>query len=169
MNYYLVIINIKSIETVVIKQVVIMKLSTRVRYGLRFMIELATHYGKGSLNLKDVAKSQDISDKYLSQIVIDLKSSHLIDGFRGAHGGYVLARPPQEVSVYDLVVALEGELSLVDCVRNPAACNRVTSCVGNEVWAKLGQTMTDTLESMTLADLVKRRQEKQPKDTMYYI
>jgi len=146
-----------------------MKISTRARYGLRFMIELAAHYGKGPLFLKNIAHSQEISEKYLSQIVIDLKAAHLLIGFRGAHGGYVLAKSPAEINVYDIVNVLEGDMTLVECVRNSAICGLASQCVSQEVWHKLGQVMVETLEAITLADLLKLRQEKSQKEAMYYI
>lgn len=146
-----------------------MKIPTRVRYGLRFMIELAAHYGKEPVFLKNIARSQDISEKYLSQIVIDLKLARLIDGFRGAHGGYVLGKPPAEISVYDIFAVLESDLTLVNSVRNPVLCSKASHCVSQEVWHKLGRVMTETLEAISLANLLERRQEKLSEVTMYYI
>lgn len=146
-----------------------MKVSTRVRYGLRFMIELAAHYGNEPVFLKNIAHSQDISEKYLSQIVIDLKTARLIDGFRGAHGGYVLAKTPAEISVYDILAVLEGDLTLVDCTRNRASCTKASYCVSQEVWHKLGRVMTETLAGITLADLLERQKEKSQEFAMYYI
>jgi Rrf2 family protein len=146
-----------------------MKISTRVRYGLRFMVELAAHYGKEPVFLKDIARSQDISEKYLSQIVIELKLARLIDGFRGAHGGYVLAKSPREIRVYDIVVVFEGDLALVECARDPSLCNRAANCIAHEVWHKLGLVMTETLEAITLADLLERQKEKSQEFAMYYI
>jgi Rrf2 family protein len=146
-----------------------MKISTRARYGLRFMLELAVNYGKGQLYLKDIASSQEISEKYLSQIVIDLKAAHLVDGFRGAHGGYILAKAPSEINVYDIVNVLEGDLTLLECARDPASCSRALYCVSHEVWYKLGRVMIETLEAITLADLLERRREKSQEFAMYYI
>lgn len=133
------------------------------------MVALAANYGKGHLYLKDVAKSQDISDKYLSQIVINLKSAHLLDGLRGAHGGYVLARAPAEITVYDIVAVLEGDLALADCAKDPALCGRASHCISHEVWHKLGQVMIETLEAITLADLLERQKEKSQEFAMYHI
>jgi Rrf2 family protein len=146
-----------------------MKISTRVRYGLRFMIELASHYRKGPVFLKDIARSQEISEKYLGQIVIDLKLAHLIDGFRGVHGGYVLTKPPSEIRVYDVVVVFEGELALVECARDPSLCKRAANCISHEVWHKLGQVMIEMLDGITLADLLERQKEKSQEFAMYYI
>jgi Rrf2 family protein len=146
-----------------------MKISTRARYGLRFMIELAAYYGKGPLFLKNIAHSQGISEKYLSQIVIDLKAAHLLVGFRGANGGYTLAKSPAEINVYDIVSVLEGDIALVECVRNSEICGLASQCASQEVWRKLGQVIAKTLEAITLADLLKLRQEKTQREVLYYI
>jgi len=144
-----------------------MKISMRARYGLRLMIELAVHDGKGPLFLKHIARSQEISEKYLSQIVIDLKVAHLISATRGAHGGYRLARPPAEITALDIVSALEGDLTLVECTREPKRCSRAAQCVSQGVWDKLGQAMMDALRQIHLAELVEQLREK-TKDTVMY-
>jgi Rrf2 family protein len=146
-----------------------MKISTRVRYGLRFMLELAAHYQKGPIFLKDIARVQDISEKYLSQIAIDLKQAHLIDGFRGVHGGYVLTKAPSKVSVYDIVAVFEGDLAMVECARDPSLCGKASHCIAHEVWHKLSMVMTETLEAMTLSDLLERQKEKMQEAGMYHI
>ena len=110
-----------------------MKISTRSRYGLRFMLELAAGYGKRPLYLKDIAHSQEISEKYLTQIVVDLKATLIIDGFRGVHGDYVLAKAPSKITAYDLVSVLEGDLALVECARNPTSCTRTIHCVNGRL------------------------------------
>jgi Rrf2 family protein len=146
-----------------------MKIPTRVRYGLRLMIELAAHYGKGPLFLKSIAQSQDISEKYLSQIVIALKVAHLVDGLRGANGGYLLAKTPAEINVNDIVGVLEGDLDVADDTQDPALCTKASHCVSQEVWHKLGRAMTETLSAITLADLIERRQKQMREVTMYHI
>ncbi len=146
-----------------------MKISMRSRYGLRLMIELASNYGKGSLFLKSIARSQAISEKFLSQIVIDLKAARLITGIRGAHGGYTLAKAPAEISVYDIVSVLESDLTLVECTKNPASCSRAAQCVSQGVWDKLGNTIASTLQEINLADLVEQLREKSQETVMYYI
>lgn len=146
-----------------------MKVSMRARYGLRLMIELAAHDGNGPLFLKNIARSQEISGKYLSQIVIDLKAAKLISATRGAHGGYMLARPPMDITAYDVLAALEGDLTLVECTRNPNRCRRASLCVSQGVWEKLGQAMTETLRQIRLSDLVEQLREKSKETVMYYI
>lgn len=146
-----------------------MKISMRSRYGLRLMIELAAHDGKGPLFLKNIAKAQDISGKYLSQIVIDLKAANLISATRGAHGGYMLARPPAEITALEVLTALEGDLTLVECTRNPNRCRRESLCVSQSVWERLSKAMTQTLEEIRLSDLAEQVREKTKESVMFEI
>jgi Rrf2 family transcriptional regulator, cysteine metabolism repressor len=138
----------------------IMKIPTRVHYGLQFMIELAAHHGSGPQYLKGIADSQDISGKYLSQIVISLKTARLVNGIRGSKGGYMLARSPNQINVQDIVDVLEGDLEITDDSKDPALCSKASHCVSQEVWRKLGRAMAETLSAITLDDLLKRRQEQ---------
>ncbi len=146
-----------------------MRVSTKTRYGLRFMIELGTNYGQGPVYMKDIARSQEISEKYLSQILISLKSAGLVDGFRGVNGGYILTRPPSEITAGQIVGVLEGGLSLIECVQIPGTCHRQPECVSQEVWRKLSSVISDALEDITLENLVSRQLEKRTGETMYYI
>lgn len=132
-----------------------MRLSTRSRYGTRLMLELALHYKKGTVFLKDIAREEEISEKYLSHLVIPLKANGLISSSRGAHGGYRLAKSPSHITVKDIVQTLEGDLSPVECVKNPSICRRTSGCVTRDVWEKLDERISDTLSSITLKDLVK--------------
>lgn len=143
-----------------------MKLSTRSRYGVRMMADLADHYGKAPVFLKDIAKREDISEKYLSLIVIPLRSSGLIQSIRGAHGGYILAKPPEEITVQDIYGALEGEICLVDCVKNSDNCSRAYTCPTRDVWSHLSEKIKEALDSVTLADLVKTRRQKAENNLM---
>jgi len=136
-----------------------MKLSTRARYGVRLMLALAGHYGQGTLYLKDVAKSEEISEKYLGQIIIPLRSAGLVNSNRGIHGGYTLARSPGEITLRQIVEPLEGDC-LVDCVKNASACSRVSTCASRDVWALLGGKISETLEGITLEQLVRMNQDK---------
>ncbi len=138
-----------------------MKLSTRSRYGVRLMLELALNYGKGPIYLKDIARSEEISEKYLGQIIIPLKSSGLVNSTRGAHGGYLLSRPPSSITIRDIVDVLEGGLSLVECVQNPSQCTRINICVSRNVWAALENKINETLQSVTLEDLITQCQSKE--------
>lgn len=132
-----------------------MKLSTRSRYGTRFMVELALHFNQGSIFLKDIAKNEEISEKYLSHLVIPLKASGLISSSRGTHGGYRLAKPPEFITIKDIVQVLEGDISPVECVKNPFVCNKTKDCITREIWKKLDDKILRALNSITLKDLIK--------------
>jgi Rrf2 family protein len=143
-----------------------MKLSTRSRYGVRMMSDLADNFGKSPVFLKDVAKREDISEKYLSLIVIPLKSAGLIQSTRGARGGYHLARRPEEITLQDIFNAIEGEVCLVDCIKNIKECSRVSICPTRDIWSLLGEKIRETLSSVTLADLVCSRHKKADNNIM---
>lgn len=136
-----------------------MRLSTRARYGTRLMLELALNFNQGTVFLKDIAKKEEISEKYLSQLVIPLKASGLISSSRGAHGGYRLAKPPSQITLMEIVQMLEGNLSLVECVKNPSICSRVSKCATRDIWGKLDEKISDVLSSVTLEDLVSSQKE----------
>ncbi|MEN6621098.1 MAG: Rrf2 family transcriptional regulator [Smithella sp.] len=137
-----------------------MKLSTKARYGVRFMTALASEYGQKSLFLKDIAASEEISGKYLSLIVIPLRSAGLINSMRGAHGGYSLARSPGEITLCDIVEALDGETCLVRCVKQPSTCNRTAVCPTRDVWDVLGKKIQESLKSITIEELAQEKKEK---------
>lgn len=125
------------------------------------MLELALNYGKGLLLLKDIAKREEISEKYLSQIIIPLKTSGLVNSGRGAHGGYMLAKKPAQTTIREIVEVLEGNLAPLECVRNPGICSRSSICVTRNIWTTLSDKMSAVLNSMTLEDLVKLYKEKE--------
>lgn len=137
-----------------------MKLSTRTRYGVRLMLALALNYGKGPVFLKDIAKGENISEKYLSLIIIPLRGIGLVNSSRGAYGGYSLARDPSQITLKEIVDVLEGDSCLVDCVKDPSACPRVPICVTRDVWAIVGGRISETLNSITLDTLVKMNRGK---------
>jgi Rrf2 family protein len=137
-----------------------MKLSTRGRYGVRAMLELALHSGKGPVPLRDLASRQEISAKYLEQLLIPLKGAGLVKSVRGARGGYLLARDPEHISLYDIVRSLEGPLAPVECVQDPQYCDRVGGCTVHLVWGEMGTMLVDFLSGMSLADMVVKQKEK---------
>jgi Rrf2 family protein len=136
-----------------------MKLSTRSRYGLRLMLVLARNYGKGNTFLKEIAREEDISEKYLSLIIIPLNGVGLVNSVRGASGGYTLARDPAQITLKDIVDVLEGDC-LVDCLKDPKSCSRVSTCASHDIWAMLGGKISETLSGITLEQLVRMNQDK---------
>ncbi len=137
-----------------------MKMSTRGRYSTRLMLELAMRFGQGPVLLKDISKSQDISLKYLGQLIIPLKIAGLIKSTRGSHGGYFLSRSPDKISLSEVVTAVEGPIAFSECVGSPDICYRSKTCVAREVWEKATRQFNKTLDSITLADMLKRQEAK---------
>lgn len=141
-----------------------MKLSTRSRYGTRLMLDMAQHYNEGPIQMSDIAKRQDVSIKYLEQIIIPLKKAHYIDSVRGPKGGHILTRPPEEITVGEIVAVLEEGTSLVECVEVPSVCGRAPVCPTRLLWKEAAEAMFDRLQSVTLADLVEKEKMMKSKD-----
>ena len=131
-----------------------MRLSTRSRYGARMMLDLAEHYDQGPTRLGEIAKRQDISVKYLEQLIIPLKQSNFIRSVRGAKGGHILARPPEEISIGQIVTALEGGTELIGCIGNPDECGRSDSCLTRCIWRDVSKAIYDQLHSITLSAIL---------------
>lgn len=131
-----------------------MRLSTRSRYGVRMMFEFALKYNGGPVYLKDVSKLQGISFKYLSKLVIPLKSAGLLHSVRGAHGGYMLAMHPKDITIKRIVEILEGDVSLVECTENPKACKRYADCVARLIWKKADDAIMNVLDGIALKDMI---------------
>lgn len=133
-----------------------MRLSTKGRYGLRAMTELARHYGKGPVSIKEIALAQNFSDSYIEQLFPSLKKSGLIKSVRGARGGYMLNRPPEEITVGEVLRALEGPIEFSDCVGGPAGfvCERAEICTTQRLWAEIEAAVNAVIDHRTLQDLV---------------
>jgi len=131
-----------------------MKLSTRSRYGLRLLLDLAMKQDQGPVQLSSVARTENLSEKYLGQLVIQLKSAGLIRSERGKNGGYFLSKKPKEMTLREIVEKLEGDLCIVDCVENPGDCERVNFCVTRDVWRGISEAISKKLEKITLQTLV---------------
>ena len=139
-----------------------MKLSTKSRYGTRLMLDMAQHYGDGPVHLGTVARRQGISVKYLEQIIIPLKKANYIQSVRGPKGGHQLAKPPEEITVGEIVALLEEGTTLAECGDNPLSCERSPDCATRTIWQEAAQAMFDKLQSITLADLLRRDKLKKP-------
>ncbi|MGD0970784.1 MAG: Rrf2 family transcriptional regulator [Desulfobaccales bacterium] len=131
-----------------------MKLSTKSRYGTRLMLDMAQHYDQGPVHLTNVAQRQGISVKYLEQIIIPLKKAQYVKSVRGPKGGHVLTKPPQEITVGEIVALLEQGASLIECSDRPEVCSRADICLTRKVWKQAAEAMFENLHSITLADLV---------------
>jgi Rrf2 family cysteine metabolism transcriptional repressor len=131
-----------------------MKLSTKCRYGLRAMIEIARNFNNGPVNRQSITNAQDISKAYLENILISLREKNLIRTTRGASGGFVLQQAPAKTTVLQIVNALEGSIAPVDCIENPSICERSGPCPARKAWQKLFEAQKAALSSMTLQDLL---------------
>jgi Rrf2 family protein len=147
-----------------------MKLSTKGRYGVRALLDLALHQDEGLVPLKDIARRQEFSLPYLEHLIAPLIAAGLVKSTRGARGGVLLLQPPSKVKLSDVVQILEGSIAPVDCVNNPALCHRAASCVTRDIWIEMKRAMSRVLDSTTLQDLVERQKQKSKTETgMYYI
>lgn len=132
-----------------------MKISTKGRYALRLMLDLAIYNTGEPVSLKDVAKRQNISEKYMEQIISVLNKAGYVRGIRGAQGGYLLSREPKDYTVGMILRLTEGDLAPVACVgRNSIECDRKNACVTVRVWEKMYDAILDVVDNITLQDLV---------------
>lgn len=133
-----------------------MRLSTRGRYGLRAMLDMAIDQSDGPITLNSISERQGVSIGYLEQLMVPLKKEGLIRSVRGAQGGYLLARDPEDITVGDIIRALEGPIAPVACVSEdyPEECDRAEGCVTRLVWAKVRDSIVDVFDSLTLYDMV---------------
>lgn len=140
-----------------------MKLSTKSRYGLRAIFDMAYHAGTLPAQIKDISRRQNISPRYLEQIFQDLKKGGLLKSRRGPQGGYTLARKPHEISVMDIIHATEGEMALVDCVktgkRGKKGCEFDNQCITQQVWAEASRKLNEYLGNVTIKDLCDKGRE----------
>ncbi len=133
-----------------------MKVTTKGRYGLRAMIELAINHGTGPVAIGTIAQRQAISLKYLHAILSTLKKAHLVRSLRGRSGGYVLSRDPARITLRQIIRALEGPMALVDCVKDKGSCPRTSICTTHQVWTDLSADIDRLLEQTTLEELACR-------------
>ncbi|MEL7567884.1 MAG: Rrf2 family transcriptional regulator [Dehalobacterium sp.] len=134
-----------------------MNISTKGRYGLRAVLDLAMHQAKEPIALSSIAERQGLSEGYLEQLMIPLKRGGLVRSIRGAQGGYLLVKDPKDISVGEVIRALEGPIAPVACVNEhyPEECDRAESCVTRVVWAKVRDSVAEVLDSFSLEDLIK--------------
>ena len=138
-----------------------MKISTKGRYALRLMLDLAIHNTGEPVSLKDIAKRQDISDKYLEQIISILNKAGYVKSIRGAQGGYILRKDPKDCTVGMILRLTEGSLAPVSCIEDEGVvCDHETDCVTIMIWKKLNDAINGVVDGITLADLVDWKLEK---------
>ncbi len=142
-----------------------MKVSTKGRYGLKAVVDLAVNHEDGMISIKSIAQRQGLSENYLEQLFASLKKSGIIKSVRGAQGGYMLAKPDDRITVGDVLRALEGALFPVECMDfdYPTECDKSDTCVTAPVWAKLRDKINEVVDSITISDLVKDYESKTKK------
>jgi Rrf2 family protein len=131
-----------------------MKFSTRSRYGTRLILDMAQHHGQGPVQLGEIARRQNLSLKYLEQIIRPLKRANYVKSFRGSKGGHLLNKPPDQISVGEIVSLLEGGAFLTGCVQNATRCERADDCLTRYLWVEASQAMFARLNQITFADLL---------------
>ena len=137
-----------------------MKLSTKGRYGLRAMIDMASCEDNTPIATRCIAEREGLSERYLEQLMVPLKRAGLIKSVRGSQGGYILARDPQDITAGDIIRVLEGPIAPVECVSefNPEKCTRSDICVTRTLWSQVRDSSAQVLDSYTLADLARESQ-----------
>lgn len=132
-----------------------MILSTKGRYGLKMMFELAKKHGSGTMSLKDIAKKQELSETYLEQLISHLRKAGLVNSIRGAQGGYELSRAPADITVGQIIRTLEGPLAPADCVLGgEPECSKAECCVTRTIWEKIMDSINGVIDSITLQDMI---------------
>ncbi len=149
-----------------------MQVSTRGRYGLRAMVDMALHATDGPIALRMIAERQDISESYLEQVFASLRKAGLVQSSRGAQGGYQLSRPAKEITVREILSTLEGPIAPVQCVQEQGTgttCKREPYCITRSFWEELRDKINEFLDSTTLQDLCDRSPGISAEQLMYYI
>jgi Rrf2 family protein len=131
-----------------------MKINTRVRYGMRAVLRIADAYGTVPVSINSISESEDISGKYLEQVVSPLRRAGLVTSHKGVKGGYSLSRPPAEISLLEVINALDVHPELVECVRRPEICDRAPECVAHQIWCMLDARLQEFWRGISLADLL---------------
>ncbi len=139
-----------------------LKISTKGRYGLTIMMELSSKFGEGPTSLKSIAERNQLSEHYLEQLIAPLRNAGLVKSIRGAYGGYILSKDPQEITSGDVIRILEGPISPVDFTEEDDPAKR-------NLWLRIRDSIADVLDSTTLADLVSYKEESQQDSYMFYI
>lgn len=133
----------------------LLKVSSKGRYGVKAVYELALRYGHGPVTVSLIAQAQNISEQYLEQLMPALKRAGIVKGIRGAQGGYTLASDPALISVKDVVRAVEGPIILTDCSSEEGVgCEEIAECIGPDVWSRVQEALVDTMAGITFQQLI---------------
>lgn len=131
-----------------------MKISTKVRYGIKAMMELALVYNLEPMSVRSIANKQNISELYLEQIFSSLRKAQLINSVRGAKGGYSLSKEPKNITIKNIIDVLEGPINISDCIEEGADCDNLDKCATRVLWIKIRGAIDEIFSSVTLQDIV---------------
>ena len=145
-----------------------MRVTTKGRYGIRACLELVNKFGNGAVHISQIAQAQGIPEKYLAQLIPLMRRAGLVKSVRGAGGGYILARPPDQIKLIEVLEALEGPLAPVECLNDPGICERIPNCSARMVWGRVLDSIRGALESLSLDDLQRMEGENLPPDSLVY-
>jgi len=132
------------------------------------MLELACRFGEGPIDLREIAGKQNISPKYLEQVIIPLRASGLVKSVRGSRGGYSLAKHPSEITVNDVIEVLEGPIDLIECLKDARVCQRSSFCVTRDLWEEVSRAIDGIFRSITFEEMVRRQREKEGRSSPTY-
>jgi len=136
-----------------------MKISTKGRYGLRILLDLARNDGEEPRMIADICKAQNLSEKYVGRLILKLRNAGMLRSVRGARGGYKLKRMPKHITLLEIIETMEGAISIVDCVSCPAKCKNSPRCAARQIWSELNAKLRAALEEITLQDVLDRQEE----------
>ena len=146
-----------------------LKLSTKSRYGVRAMVDLAQHLDEGPISMKSIAERQGISEHYLEQLIPGLRKADLVKSVRGPQGGYILGRKPSEIRIGDIIRVLEGPIATVDCVseEQPECCAKAKNCLTRTIWEKVRDSIAEVLDSITLENMLEDAKKHEQDQNLY--
>jgi Rrf2 family cysteine metabolism transcriptional repressor len=151
-----------NVATFAVDEVLVLKISTKGRYGLTIMMELARRYGEGPTSLKSIAEKNQLSEHYLEQLIAPLRNGGLVKSIRGAYGGYILSKFPSDITSGDVIRVLEGPISPVDFTEEDDPAKR-------DLWVRIRDSIAEVLDSSTLSDLITFKDEGKNDNYMFYI
>ena len=131
-----------------------MKLSTKGRYGVKAMVDLAIRYGGEPVSIKSISERQKISEYYLEQLFAPLRKANIINSIRGAQGGYILSKSPENITIYEIMEVLEGPVEISNCLDEGVSCSNTDCCATRLLWSKIKNSIDDVTKSTTLKDIV---------------
>ena len=135
-----------------------MKLTTKTRYALRALIDLIIHIDEGPVQIKDISERQEISESYLENIFLELRKKNIIKAIKGRNGGFYIERPISDITLFDIIDALNEDISLVPCVENPHICSRADNCPTRPTWVKMKKELEKITSSISLEELINNLQ-----------